>query len=881
MSTKANRQITIEPVINYPREAQIGKTYLMTIDLQVTNYEQWPYEYEEYPISFLLSTTPAFNSEPLDDGDSTVVLHRFGGTYGPAKFLLTAAQKEMTGTIQIVLRNQWGMPIEHFAVECKIRETLENSADLPTPPPELTFLREQKREVVHPRCEAKVILVGEGGTGKSSLLRAIQHKRFNPSLETTHGIETETLTLSHPSLPSTYLVLNIWDFGGQDIYRATHQFFLTKRSLYLVVWNARLGVELGKLDYWLDTIRVLAPGAPILLVATHIDERAPDLNIPQYRANYPQIVDVLQVSNKTGTGINELKQAIVKHAAQLPLMGQPCPISWIEIERKLVASSEHHISAASYTDLCAAKGICTLLEQSTLGSYLHDLGKILYFHDDPILRDVVILKPNWITKAISKVLEDAVTQQNGILVHAELARIWTHYDPILRPIFLRLMERFDLCYHINPQLSGKHATHSLIPQLLPYQPPSALSAWTVEQKKADKAHVKMTYQLDFVPVGIMSQFIVRTHRYTRNLHWREGVVLSYQDHFARVELLPKQNELHIEAWGVEPRMFFVILKETLDLILSRFEGLQVRRKVPCICHLQSGEEQPCQEAYRYEEDLVRRVNKGVETIQCRESLHWVSVRELLYGIHISTTQEVQMSVAREQQEILQHLDIIENKQDLMFQGSNQNLQHLNQLCELIARQFTRQWNLEMWKMEAECPNTFFLIPGSSTLFNPKNWISHDYKLFLMCQYPSGPHCIRESKGYDLRQIKDWWIKVSPWLKCLIELLKFGVPLAEKVLNVTNEEIYQQHGKQIGLLEQIVEDIPKMVEYDPSSLAERHSLGGFEQSIGAALRVLHSFLKEADPNQYWDGLQKVVTEDGNIFWLCEEHARPYQVRPLQL
>ena len=58
-------------------------------------------------------------------------------------------------------------------------------------------------------------------------------------------------------------------------------------------------------------------------------------------------------------------------------------------------------------------------------------------------------------------------------------------------------------------------------------------------------------------------------------------------------------------------------------------------------------------------------------------------------------------------------------------------------------------------------------------------------------------------------------------------------------------------------------------------------GGFEQNIGPALRVLHSFLKEADPHQYWDGLQKVVTEDGNILWLCLEHAHPYRVQPLQL
>src|SRR5438445_9213620 len=39
-------------------------------------------------------------------------------------------------------------------------------------------------------------------------------------------------------------------------------------------------------------------------------------------------------------------------------------------------------------------------------------------------------------------------------------------------------------------------------------------------------------------------------------------------------------------------------------------------------------------------------------------------------------------------------------------------QRLNQLCEWNVRQFTRLWNLEMRKMEAECPNTFYLIPGS-------------------------------------------------------------------------------------------------------------------------------------------------------------------------
>ena len=115
------------------------------------------------------------------------------------------------------------------------------------------------------RYEAKLLIVGEGGTGKSSLLRALRNQVFVTQLSTTHGIEVDTLELPHPKKANTNIVLNTWDFGGQQIYHATHQFFLTKRSVYLVTWNARLGVKQGRLDYRLETIKSLAPDAPILL----------------------------------------------------------------------------------------------------------------------------------------------------------------------------------------------------------------------------------------------------------------------------------------------------------------------------------------------------------------------------------------------------------------------------------------------------------------------------------------------------------------------------------------------------------------------------------------------------------------------------------------
>jgi internalin A len=308
-----------------------------------------------------------------------------------------------------------------------------NVADVPTlqtPPPEiitrgtadiLAFLRELQ-ESSTPRYESKLLLVGEGGTGKSSILRALRNDTFDSNLSTTHGIEVDRLQLSSPHHE---IMLNTWDFGGQQIYHATHQFFLTKRSLYMVVWNARLGVQQGRLDYWLETIKAHAPDTPVLLVATHVDERMPDLNYQLSKDVYPQIVGELGVSNKNRQGIAELNTMLADQALRLPLMGQPWPEKWLSVEKVLSARPEHHIDAETYTHCCSRCAVEPDIAKGSLGNYLHDLGKILYFRDDFVLSNLIVLKPNWVTKAISRVLDDETTsREQGILLHSDLPRIW-------------------------------------------------------------------------------------------------------------------------------------------------------------------------------------------------------------------------------------------------------------------------------------------------------------------------------------------------------------------------------------------------------------------------------------------------------------------------
>ena len=115
MSDSEIHHITIHPVISYPREAEVGKTYLMSIDIQ-TEYdaETWPYEREDFALHCILDTKPLFNHKAF--GEPVIVLNRFGGTYGPATFFLTAATTPQEGAISVSLVNEQGMPLHQVTL---------------------------------------------------------------------------------------------------------------------------------------------------------------------------------------------------------------------------------------------------------------------------------------------------------------------------------------------------------------------------------------------------------------------------------------------------------------------------------------------------------------------------------------------------------------------------------------------------------------------------------------------------------------------------------------------------------------------------------------------------------------------------------------------
>jgi Leucine-rich repeat (LRR) protein len=264
-------------------------------------------------------------------------------------------------------------------------------------------------ENAEPLYEAKLVLVGEGNVGKTTLLKALKGKAGAAPQEhepTTHSVEIDIhgLRLPHPAKDGVEIQLNAWDFGGQDVYRVTHQFFFSRRSLYLLVWEPRRGVQQGQVEDWLNMIRLrVGDDARVIIVSTHCKtgERIARIDQPVFKQQYGEMV-----------GIAELKKVIAEHASKLEQMGMGFNRDWKAARDELLARPEPRISFSTFSGICAARGLSGI-DTETLAHLMHDLGYIVHYSDDEKLRDDVILKPEWLTKAIGFVARRPRNSRDG------------------------------------------------------------------------------------------------------------------------------------------------------------------------------------------------------------------------------------------------------------------------------------------------------------------------------------------------------------------------------------------------------------------------------------------------------------------------------------
>ncbi len=714
----------------------------------------------------------------------------------------------------------------------------------------LTYLTEIV-PAIRRQWRSKLIFVGEGGVGKSSLHRSLIGEAFDPELPTTHGIDIRSLHLQHPNDPDVVMTLSGWDFGGQEIYHATHQFFLTNRSLFLLVWNLRSGYEQGRLGYWLDTIKALAPDSPILLIATHADERVSSIPYDDLKRRYSQIVGSWQISNADRTGIDELRQAIADAASRLPLMGEEWPSTWLRVAEAIQTVNDTYISNQHLRELMREEGV-EGDAQNVLARWLHELGEILYFHDDQELKGLIIFNPQWVAGAIGNVLEsESVKDRLGVFRRNDMISVWREIDSGVQQQLLRLMERFDLAYRIPDDVGDTY----LIVECLPYDQPDYLSVWdsALDQDGCKEIAMNFQFRQQSIPPGIPTWFIARSHRFSIGIHWRNGAVFAdgpERRHLALIETHPSSRSLRLAVRGPSPHNFLALLIDGLELTLARYPGLEVERTVPCPGH----QNRPCPHQFDYEY-LQRAFSKDRLQVECPESFEDVSISQLLLGIDLSM-----------QSNVLGRLEELDKRVSERQSGIESEF---GELRELVQRQFLVSTNSQQRLSESQCPRVFALRP-----LNKSGWLrkSQSWELQLYCEAPGQWHPTTHGGRYKINKASEWADALAPSIRGLATVFKYAIPVVGPWLDVSQSEYEKSLRRDIEFMAELARKLP--VTGDTSGPSTKDASENPQMAQGAAIRSLRQLLIDLDPVQHWGGLKRVLTPEGHWLWLCDHHAREY-------
>jgi internalin A len=411
-----------------------------------------------------------------------------------------------------------------------------------------------------PLNEAKLILVGRGEVGKTSLIERLTNDQFRPQKKT-EGIQVTQWPVQLET--SENVRLHIWDFGGQEIMHATHQFFLTERSLYLLVLNGREGGEDTDVEYWLKLIESFGGDSPVIIALNKIRSHSFDLNRRGLLEKYPgRIREFVRTDCEDGTGIEELKRVLLRETGSLPHLRDKFPSSWCSIKERLSAPDENYISFDDFRKLCDELGERDPKSQEMLAKALHCLGIALNYKDDPRLKETHVLKPSWVTNSIYRILNSELLERNrGELSLDDLVKILDRslYPPPIHDFLLTLMRKFELCFRFPEPRDNTF----LIPQLLGKEQPDLGGEFELS------ACLNFQYTYPVWPEGLLPRFIVRTHGLSADeLRWRTGVVLGFEGNRALVKADPQDKKVIISVSGpLEGR------RRLLAVIRSDFERI--------------------------------------------------------------------------------------------------------------------------------------------------------------------------------------------------------------------------------------------------------------------------------------------------------------------
>lgn len=490
-----------------------------------------------------------------------------------------------------------------------------------------------------PFYESKLMILGQGGAGKTTFANLL----LDPDYEVKPGKLDSTLGIVvhrgkeflHTTENKPNIKAHLWDFGGQDIQKMLHQFFITENCLYVLVSDKR--AENTNFDYWFQIINLLGPRSSVIVLENPKESNGSneDFAINKYKNLYSELtIESIEVNlnatrDKDKTKWNLLNEMIAEKLSSMELVNRMVPKKWGLVRNELeVMKAKKYISIEEYCVLCAKPAIGFNTRQADWClSYFRSLGELVYF-DDRDLCTHIFLDHNWLTQGMYYILSDKkIKEDGGRFSEKQAYDKWEGegYNKTEKAMLIKLLlkDKFDICYEL-PNEKNVFIT----PLLLPVDMPA--------QKWVYKTNLQFRYQYGFIPHGLFSRLIVQLHeKIDSEQHWKTGVRLKDRidgkEVNAEVQQYndPEENQpvIDIKISGNKNGciQMLAFIRAAVEKLHKDFRNISAKQIVACNCETCTERMKRGEKPSFYEfEMLQEKVHNRNYFVDCKES-KWKSV----------------------------------------------------------------------------------------------------------------------------------------------------------------------------------------------------------------------------------------------------------------
>jgi GTPase SAR1 family protein len=426
--------------------------------------------------------------------------------------------------------------------------------------------------------EARIIILGEKGAGKTSLARRlvdITAKMPNEN-ESTEGVTVLQWRINDNEFGG-HMHVHVWDFAGHTITHAAHRCFMSSRALYIYVYDGRVEHN-NRPEYWLEQIKIYSGDSPALFLINEKDGHKPLIEKKTLKDDYPFVSGYYNVNigDLNTANLEAFRQSVIKMVRNNPAWNnQEMRADAYRIKEDLrnlfLNNKVDFITHETFNSIADKQGALRK-DYNKILEHLNTLGICLWYNT-PNMRDFnnLVLNPDWITHGIYRIINWGHNQEKHILSVDDGKFIFTNIDDKKRypkdkiRFLFKLMREFELAFFEN-----ERENVVFVPLLLSPDRPDELPSFRSNDR------LTMIYEVrKALPPNIASRLIVRRYREINNEKelWRKGAVLHYDMDNTEALIIESDRTLTVQAKGKNKTPFIVNLRETLNDIFKSYEQL--------------------------------------------------------------------------------------------------------------------------------------------------------------------------------------------------------------------------------------------------------------------------------------------------------------------